>query len=149
MVYFNTPKELAEALNFIKHKVNQNVKKIKDNCDLINSTKSNNNTAGKEIIVNNDKMIRENQDLIEIQRKIHEYLKKHFPDKLDLSLQNKSEEEIFLMTIKGQIEYSGKHPFIKSKKFAEKLISYYSENEEYEKCQLILNHINNSFCLLN
>ncbi len=58
----------------------------------------------------------------------------------DKLLQNEtlSPEEIFELTIKQEMVYDKNHPYWNDEKFYDKLLAYYTEQENYEMCHLLV-----------
>jgi hypothetical protein len=46
--------------------------------------------------------------------------------------------DYFKATINGEMPFNHTHPLFKDDEFCQKLISYYQEKEEYEKCDQII-----------
>lgn len=47
-------------------------------------------------------------------------------------------DEYFSRTITGDVTFNKEHPFYDSKDFKAKLLQYYIDNEEYEKCSALI-----------
>ena len=124
--------------------INQNQTRIKQILKESASTERSLNFE-KHYEVNRN-LLSENNDLINVQLTLINFLEKYKdadimreqePDS-DLVLA-KDEEEIFKLTVSGMIPFDSKHPHYDDAGFFEKLLLYYQENEEYEKCHELLN----------
>jgi hypothetical protein len=94
----------------------------------------------------NKNLLSENNDIINVQLTLINFLEKYKDADIlreqrpesDLVLA-KNEEEIFSLTVSGMIPFDSKHPHYNDSGFFEKLLHYYQEHEEYEKCHELLN----------
>jgi len=105
-----------------------------------------------ERFIKNKKLMSENEDSLNLQRSIINYLEKHhdelsqFPEIIEyksnkgkntLEVSTKIEikrEDYFELTINKSIEFDNLHPYFKDESFANDLISYFIEIEDYEMC---------------
>ena len=54
-----------------------------------------------------------------------------------------NEDEVFELTVKGLVNFNFHHPYYTDKKFINRLLSYYQDREEYEKCHELIAAKNN------
>jgi len=94
----------------------------------------------------NRNLLSENNDFINVQLALINFLEKYKdadimkeqePD-INLSSVN-DEEEIFRLTVSGMVPFDSKHPNYNDTGFFEKLLCYYRDREEYEKCHQLIN----------
>lgn len=105
------------------------------------------NMKGKH--ADNNQLFRQNQEYLDLHNRLLSFLKsldQNISDKVDEILSEKNElldsfqndkddsENIFNMTVNGHLHLNSEHPLINNIPFFHKLIQYYSENEDYEKC---------------
>jgi len=128
--------------------------RIKSNLDVINQ----NQVKIKEILKQSEKgqsgsefdrhyevnkgLLAENNDLIKLQLTLINFLEKYrntpvLEEKLPVVdiYSITDQEEIFDLTVKGVVEFDETHPLYDNVAFIDELMTYYRENEEYEKCQ--------------
>ena len=100
----------------------------------------------------NKKLMKENSESIQLQYEITKFIENH----LEVSEKQKREalgaysagqhaesqqhsmDEILKLTIKGEIPFNSKHPFFRDEEFFSRLLRHYQDNEQYEKCQRLL-----------
>lgn len=93
----------------------------------------------------NKNLLSENNDLINVQLTLINFLEKYKNSAIiqdsqplmDLTCIN-DEEEIFTLTVAGNLPFDREHPNFEDNGFFEKLLDYYREREEYEKCQKLI-----------
>jgi len=135
--------ELKRALAFVTEKIKENVAIIKDNCARM---KERNTQAENGLDVEktvdyfslNNELLQENKDLLKIQAELSSYMVKYSSKEERREL---SKNDIFKMTIQNEIGINEDHPLINDQDFLEKLLRYFQEVEQYEKCSVILNYI--------
>ena len=154
---------LQDNLKDMQHLINKTIEtlksKIRTNLETINK----NQAEIKRILTSNeedkyktefDRMFEENKNLlsqnndyINIQLTLINFVEKY----KDTAILNEDTpmvdvfsvsdtEEIFDLTCKGLIEFNANHPNYEDESFFERLLAYYEEREEYEKCQRLLNY---------
>jgi len=147
-------KEAIEALKLrvrfnltLVHEVEEEIKEIlKEPVSAQRSEKLN------ERFIKNKKLMNENEESLKIQRSLINYLEKYhdelsqFPEVIEfnsakekntLEVSTKIEikrEDYFEITINKSIEYDNLHPYFKDERFANDLLSYFIEIEDYEMC---------------
>ncbi|MFO7655785.1 MAG: hypothetical protein R6W78_01855 [Bacteroidales bacterium] len=124
--------------------INQNQSRIKE---ILQSPASNERTVNFEKHYEvNKHLLAENNDYINVQLTLINFLEKYknaailqeSPVLADLTKSN-DEEEIYRLTISGELSYDRNHPNYENNSFFVKLLDYYQEKEEYEKCQKLMN----------
>ncbi len=124
--------------------INHNQSKIKQILqEPASSERSHNFEKHYEI---NRSLLSENSDLINVQLTLINFLEKYKDSDMmkesesDVSFETvDDEEEIFRLTVSGMIPFDRKHPHYSDTAFFKKLLHYYQENEEYEKCHNLMN----------
>lgn len=104
----------------------------------------------------NKRLLQENMDSIKLQKELNSYLENYLKNSeiivennktVKSSLQensnkdeveNVSKEDYFDLTINGAIEFDNRHPYFNDEIFLNKLLEYFTETEEFEKCSLIV-----------
>jgi len=123
--------------------INQNQTKIKQ---ILQEPASSKRTVNfeKHYEVNRN-LLSENNDLINVQLTLINFLEKYKDSDMmsesepDINLSSvKDEEEIFRLTVSGMIPFDSKHPNYNDAGFFEKLLCYYKDKEEYEKCHQLM-----------
>ncbi|MBN2214208.1 MAG: hypothetical protein JW723_08185 [Bacteroidales bacterium] len=96
----------------------------------------------------NKNLLSENNDYIKLQLALINFLEKY--KNTDIMKESPSavntcspgdQEEIFNLTVTGKLPYNKKHPNFTDQDFFDRLICYYQEREEYEKCHELLSII--------
>ncbi len=94
----------------------------------------------------NKSLLAENNDFINVQLTLINFLEKYknsqvFKESIPLVNTEtiNDEEELFNLTISECIPFDSDHPNFNNGLFFEKLLKYYQDKEEYEKCQELLN----------
>ena len=94
----------------------------------------------------NKSLLAENNDFINIQLTLINFLEKYKSSTVLNTRKQKAEfktvkndKELFNLTICGEITYDEDHPLFNDESFFNKLLDYYKNNEEYEKCQELIN----------
>ena len=129
-----------EALAFVKKRWNENTAKIKAN--LERSKKLLDQEKIEKIVPevmndDNKKLLTENQDLLNIQKLIQDYMAKYVANNPSLL----SFDECLEYTIKGILPLDEEHPWINNSENLNKLMEYYTKAEDYEMCNYIVNLI--------
>lgn len=124
--------------------INQNQAKIKEILkEPASSERSVNFEKHYEV---NKNLLAENNDYINVQLTLINFLEKYKNSPVlhdtkpafDINA-IEDEDEIFDLTVKGNIPFDCAHPNFGDKDFFRKLLAYYQEKEEYEKCHELLN----------
>lgn len=130
--------KLEDILSMLRKEYNQRQELISDNIrDIENSlvTRESINMSMDLDEINNE--LRKRNDVnIELQNVILKYLKENakYPTEFSGSM---SYEECFQLTITGDMDYNPRNPFFFDYGFYVKLLEYFIEREDYEKCHLI------------
>ncbi len=129
--------------------INQNQSKIKEILKApASSERSVNFEKHYEV---NKNLLSENNDFINVQLTLINFLEKYkntpilqeVQPLVDITSVN-DEEEIFTLTVAGSLPFDKDHPNYNDEPFFIKLLDYYQEREEYEKCHNLLNSRQNS-----
>lgn len=135
--------DLKKALDFVTSKIKGNVAIIKDNCAKMKerNVQAQNGLNIADSVdyfsLNND-LLQENRDLLKIQAEISGYIVKYGNNTESEYL---SDEDIFKKTIQGELELDENHPLIGDTDFMQKLLLFYQESEQYEKCNVIVKYL--------
>ncbi len=100
----------------------------------------------------NKKLMKENSESIQLQYEITKFIEglhetsedqskealTSYETHLEAETGKNSKEEILRLTIKGEIPFNNKHPFYGDEDFFSRLLRHYQDNEQYEKCQRLL-----------
>ncbi|MBN2349926.1 MAG: hypothetical protein JXJ22_13860 [Bacteroidales bacterium] len=135
----NTISAIQERINNNKKIIEENKIKISEN--LHNSAPIKTNNEYVKYYEMYKSLVAENADLI----KVYDTLIEFYNSYKDTAVLNSdqpiidiysvtNEDEIFELTIKGLVKFNFHHPYYGNKKFINRLLNYYLENEEYEKC---------------
>ena len=124
--------------------INQNQVKIKEILKEPNS--SNRSTRFEQHYEINKSLLTENNDFINIQLTLINFLEKYkgslifneTPPVIEIKA-IQDENELFNITVKGTIAFNEDHPLFNNKSFFLKLLKYYQDIEAYEKCQELMN----------
>ncbi len=124
--------------------INRNQLKIKEILREPSSVKRNEDFEKHYEI--NKSLLSENNDFINIQLTLINFLEKYKTSAILNSKEQKAaiktiknDKELFKLTISGEIAYDEDHPLFEDDSFFKKLLDYYKNNEEYEKCQELIN----------
>ncbi|MFP4060207.1 MAG: hypothetical protein ACLFUC_06970 [Bacteroidales bacterium] len=146
---------LAETLCYLLHKLSENTERIRVNnklikkfgksADITATTIDNMNRCYEESL----KMTRENNDFLEIfnclNMLIHDHgdhIKSFIKEVADNNSKSReSVEIIFEKTINGEIHLNEYHPLIEDEDFIKRLLEYYSEGENFEKCDELMKRL--------
>ena len=84
----------------------------------------------------NKELLNENLNLLDAQYKIVAIINKYKPTTQTQKKEFTAKEltECFSATISGLIAFNEEHPFYTDMHFVEKLIEFYTKNEQYEEC---------------
>lgn len=92
----------------------------------------------------NKSLLAENNDFINVQLTLTNFLEKYentefLGDTLKSSPVFKDENDCFEHTINGSILFDFNHPYYSDEKFFTRLLAYYQQLENYEKCSELVN----------
>lgn len=142
---------IQKTITVLKLKVKTNLELINKNQIKINEilrepTSTKRNEIFEKHYELNKSLLAENNDFINIQLTLINFLEKY---KSSSVLENnqqkatvtivKNKEELFSLTINGTISFDPDHPLYNDNSFFNKLMDYYQSTEEYEKCQELMN----------
>ena len=124
--------------------INKNQVKIKEILKEPNSLKR--TTSFEEHYETNKSLLAENNDFINIQLTLINFLEKYKDSPLlkdnppVIEIETiKDAKELFKLTVKGKIAFDKKHPQFNNESFFRRLLKYYQDIEAYEKCQALIN----------
>ena len=124
--------------------INKNQVRIKEILKEPNSSKR--TTRFEEHYETNKGLLAENNDFINIQLTLINFLEKYKdssilednPPVIEIK-PIKDEKELFKLTVEGEIAFNRKHPQFNNESFFKELLKYYQDIEAYEKCQALIN----------
>jgi hypothetical protein len=140
-------KELLNAvLERIKSKVFENLEAAKKNEENIRELLLNPETYERAYNLQlkfdfNHKILHENQDFLELQLKIVNFINKYrHTDLMQMPLVenakiDQSNIDYFAETIAGRITFNEYHPYYLDEAFINMLLEHYQQEEKYEECQ--------------
>lgn len=138
-----------KILRILKDHVRQNNLEINLNQEEISKLLSESDTSPKESDdleykrSLNRELLRENDDFMNMQLQITEFMEKYGhlisdPDAIDEQEEEEALMPYFNQTIEGHIEYGPDHPQFYNPRFFNELLRYYQEKEDYEKCDQLV-----------
>ncbi|MBN2612045.1 MAG: hypothetical protein JXB00_10860 [Bacteroidales bacterium] len=124
--------------------INQNQSRIKE---ILQGPASNDRAVNFEKHYEvNKHLLAENNDFINVQLTLINFLEKY---KNSAILQESTvladmtniddEEEVFKLTVDGELPFDKNHPSYEDGSFFIRLLNFYQEREEYEKCHKLMN----------
>ncbi len=134
--------------------INKNNEKLK-NLSNINISDDEKEKLIKKLNEENKKLMEENNDCINLQINLSNFLNKYrFSKSLNtqISIETTSlltENEIFYLTINNKVVIDCNHPALKNENLFNKLLEYYTKIENYEKCKELLEFKKKNFSTLN
>jgi len=151
---------LKKTIEALKHRIRYNLDLIQSNEKRIREllkepvSEERSEKLNKRFNINN-KMIKENDEAIKLQRNIITYLENyadeltHFPEAIEVEKSKKSiqvntkveinREDYFDLTVSKALDFNKNHPYFKDKSFARDLLNHFIEIEDYEMCARINN----------
>lgn len=151
---------LKQLLEQLKSRVHGNLEVVKGNEKIIKEILQLPDSSRRTSLLQakfqeNSDLLNENLDYLELQIKLSS-----FTDKYSRTEAKKIEEELeeqeviysgdtdfFKETIEGRIKFNEKHPHYCDDEFLGQLINYYTDKEEYEKCQELMAYKRNKPCI--
>lgn len=134
-----TIEELKLKVRTNIEQINHNQEQIKRLVKLINSEES--EKKYKTYHDQNKELLEQNNDLINVQLTLMNFLEKYkdtaiVDEKIPVvDIYSITEiQEVFTLTIKNIIPFDKSHPYYSDKGFINKLIVYYKNLEDYERC---------------
>ncbi len=149
--HFHMKDLIQKTITVLKYKVKTNLELINQNQLIIKEilrepTSEKRNEAFEKHYEINKSLLAENNDFINIQLTLINFMEKYksspvFGEKKVKPTFStiKNDKELFDLTINGKIAYDEDHPLYNDDSFFAKLLDYYKSNEEYEKCQELIN----------
>lgn len=140
---------IRKTIDMLRERVKQNLTQIQNNQkeirELLKQQVSVIRTEQLEKkYATNKSLLAENNDFINVQLTLTNFLEK-YEEKSMLShvsvesLIFKNEDECFEHTINGTLMFDLMHPFYEDEKFFSRLLNYYQQLENYEKCSELVN----------
>jgi hypothetical protein len=140
-------KLMKQVLDELKDKVLNNLNTVRANEKVIREALSMTDNSSKTRLLNekfeqNRGLLNQNLDYLEIQRRIVKLIDKFRPEnagdteskQLLIEASQYVDIDFWALTLDGSIPFNELHPMVKNEDFYQKLIDYYVEREEYEKC---------------
>jgi hypothetical protein len=140
---------IRKTIDMLREKVKKNLTQIQNNQkeirELLKQQVSVIRTEQleKKYAVNKS-LLSENNDFINVQLTLTNFLEKYDESTLlgNVSVESlifKNEDECFEHTINGTLIYDLNHPCYADEKFFSRLLNYYQQLENYEKCSELVN----------
>jgi hypothetical protein len=142
---------LQRTIEILKRRVKENLDTINQNQSEIRQLLTQPLSAERTYYIEkhydiNKVLLSENNDFINLQATLLNFMDKYkdFPILDDDELPELSPElymddhELFDLTIQGKLAFNITHPRFEDEEFFQKLLSYYSTLEAYEKCNSLL-----------
>ena len=143
---------MKQAIEVLKHKVVLNLDEIRKNeiqyRNYLSEGKHLDESAQMlEILNRNRNLLTENFDFINLHISLLKFIEKHQTKQVfsESNSGSRNEEsdfaeiiDVFELTINGELEFTPQHPLFYDEVFYGKLMKYYEENEQYEKCLMVL-----------
>ncbi len=146
-----------EILQLLQQKTKENSLSLKENTNLIMSIVQGGAVykSIRELQEKNNDLLMSNANYLKLHNNLLTFLKSLLstgsePDEVEpeaepavsfelIEEQPLDFEECFEQTINGIMDFDENHPFYNSKDFRTRLLQYYIEKEDYEKCALLVN----------
>lgn len=137
---------IQQTIELLKLKVKTNLEKIKDNQLRIKEilkqpTSADRTMKFEEQYQENKKLLAENNDFINIQLTLINFLEK-YKDSATLSdtepVNVTNIEDVFKYTVQGKMKFDQNHPYFADSSFFDRLMKYYQRNEQYEQCEKLM-----------
>ncbi len=141
---------IQRMIEELKIRIKQNVEIINNNQEEIKSIlrQSDSELQTKQFDAynqQNKKLLSQNNDLINVQLTLVNFLDKYKETailKEGLQILDiysiTDEQEMLSLTTKGLIPFNNKHPHYRNARFIDMLITFYENEEDYEKCQELI-----------
>ncbi len=139
----------SKILKILKDHVNQNNQEIQYNQNeiknILNSDELSENDSSDLDFKNgmNEELFKENDDFLHMQLQLNEFMEKYshlFNSEIDEESDIFEEDSLpyFSKTIQGELKFRPGHPQFSNPRFFKKLLKYYEEKEDYEKCDELI-----------
>ncbi|MFO7368992.1 MAG: hypothetical protein R6X09_01845 [Bacteroidales bacterium] len=144
---------IQRTIDLLKKKVKENLETINRNQALLNELLKQPVSAERTYHVDknyasNKALLSENNDYISLQLTLVNFLEKYkdqFAEKTEIDVHPETDtlsflddEELFDLTVQGKIGFENSHPKFRDEIFFNRLLSYYTSREAYEKCNALL-----------
>lgn len=140
---------IRKTIDMLREKVRGNLTQIQNNQKEIREllkqqvSASRTEQLEKKYAVNKS-LLAENNDFINVQLTLTNFLEKYedtefMSENNSLTPKFSNEDECFEHTVNGFITYDLTHPYYADVKFFDRLLKYYQQLEDYEKCSELVN----------
>jgi hypothetical protein len=142
---------MKQAIEVLKHKVVLNLDEIRKNeleyrKYLSQGNKIQESDQMLKILEKNKNLLNENFDLINLHISLLKFIEKHEAKQVlsgNNDLENFESEmpeivDVFDMTVSGEMDFTPKHPLFWDETFFGKLMKYFEESEQFEKCSMVI-----------
>ncbi len=140
---------LNKTIELLRTRVNSNLERIRNNEKIVRKMVADNADGDYDddilsIRDINKKLLEENNEAIKIQMSLISFITKYRKEwdtdqsMAELIYSEVTDDEIFEQTVAGSLKFSKNHPKYNDDSFVEKLIKFYSSQEDYEMCNYIL-----------
>ncbi|NJO69871.1 MAG: hypothetical protein HC830_11845 [Bacteroidetes bacterium] len=140
---------IKKTIDLLREKVKENLTHIQNNQkeirELLKQQVSASRTEELEKkYAMNKSLLAENNDFINVQLTLTNFLEKYEETALLGCIQGESHgfrnvDECFELTVNGILMYNSSHPYYADDKFFHRLLIYYQQLENYEKCSELVN----------
>jgi hypothetical protein len=151
--YFTMRILIQRTIDLLKKKIKENLETINQNQIRLGEKLKEPLSAERTYCVEkiysaNKALLSENSDFVNLQRSLVNFLEK-YQDTLSLS-EDKEEpvdpevaaylddDEVFRLTVEGKLGFEFNHPKFEDEGFFNRLLTYYTSTEAYEKCNALL-----------
>jgi hypothetical protein len=145
---------IKRTIDILKEKVRSNLLEIQNNQkeirELLKQPVSAERSASlEEKYALNKVLLAENNDFINVQLTLTNFYEKYnntdvfnVKEEVPVQLQFKNENECFELTVNGHLVYNQDHPYFTDDNFFQKLLHYYQDREDYERCSKLVQEKN-------
>ncbi|MBK8808061.1 MAG: hypothetical protein IPO21_16030 [Bacteroidales bacterium] len=145
------------VLEIMRKRMKENIKRMEENNNAsasilkMESPSIQRTRMVNDISSKNGDLTKENNDLLRMHSDIIKYLNQYVigsnistsvAESEGIKITTLTADQLFELTIKGEIPLDDKYPLLANKEFMDKLLEYYRTNEYYEVCSKIVNLIN-------
>jgi len=144
---------IHSTIEQLKLKVKENLERINQNQVDIRELLNQPVSVERNMLIErnydlNKALLNENNDFINLQLALLSFLEKYMDlsdsDADEVEIQELpteslfNESELFELTVEGKLSFDYSHPRFEDEEFFNRLISYYTSQEAYEKCSTLL-----------
>jgi hypothetical protein len=143
-------KMIKHTIEILKERVKVNLLEIRNNKDEIrrlhDQPNSSESSAELEVKYSQSRMLlSENADFINVQLTLTNFIEKYHDNDIfdtkkleQLNMVNTNENVCFEQTINGEVAFDANHPYYDDDNFFRKLLYYYQDREDFEKCSVLV-----------